>query len=323
MPATSTNWSSESFYRVLLALDGGGGPARRRFRPYLAEHTCHCAGQHRHRTRLLPAGKPHRHEHRVGVTPGASAAAICHRAGQQPQPEGVASLADSSRTLLGTLLVEEEPPAAIAPLMALTPNVVSSRRAVRAKDGCSRHFLAANTSCCPTPRMRVDAAARRRLLAARTVQPEHDAVEVHPQGLQALQGPCGPRITDVHPSLKCWWPGHPGRGGRRIPARGPAPRPACTSSGWGSCAGWCGRAFSPCGHGGRSRRYPSWPDSWPRTQAGIRRRPAAANRRRRSCRQPPAPSPPSVKPKPTVAPTTRRGPADDSTTDADPHSDSD
>src|SRR5882757_1545944 len=107
---------SESFYRVLRALDGGGGPDGA-FRPYLLSTL---------RRVNIDTGRGY--YQRVSLTDDDT----IEQGEQTAAWKAWASLPDSSRTLLWHLLVEEETPAAIAPLIGTTPNGVSSR-AVRAK----------------------------------------------------------------------------------------------------------------------------------------------------------------------------------------------
>ncbi|HZE49276.1 MAG TPA: sigma-70 family RNA polymerase sigma factor, partial [Jatrophihabitantaceae bacterium] len=189
---------SESFYRVLRALDGGGGPDGA-FRPYLLSTL---------RRVNIDTGRGY--YQRVSLTdddtelegtPGDSAADIAIEQGEQTAAwKAWASLPDSSRTLLWHLLVEEETPAAIAPLMGTTPNGVSSR-AVRAKERLRQAFLQqhvrlADAEQCEWTRLRVGEYVRSALSNR-----EHEAVEVHLKDCKRCKAVVA-EITDVNQSLK-------------------------------------------------------------------------------------------------------------------------
>jgi len=189
---------SESFYRVLRALDGGGGPDGA-FRPYLLSTL---------RRVNIDTGRGY--YQRVSLTdddtelegtPGDSAADIAIEQGEQTAAwKAWASLPDSSRTLLWHLLVEEESPAAIAPLMGTTPNGVSSR-AVRAKERLRQAFLQqhvrlADAEQCEWTRLRVGEYVRSALSNR-----EHEAVEVHLEDCKRCKAVVA-EITDVNQTLK-------------------------------------------------------------------------------------------------------------------------
>jgi len=189
---------SESFYRVLRALDGGGGPDGA-FRPYLLSTL---------RRVNIDTGRGY--YQRVSLTdddtalegePGESAADITIEQGEQSAAWlAWASLPDSSRTLLWHLLVEEETPAAIAPLIGTTPNGVSSR-AVRAKERLRQAFLQqhvrmADTEKCEWTRLRVGEYVRDALSNR-----EHLAVDAHLKECKRCKAVVA-EIADVNQSLK-------------------------------------------------------------------------------------------------------------------------
>src|SRR5882757_972855 len=189
---------SESFYRVLRALDGGGGPDGA-FRPYLLSTL---------RRVNIDTGRGY--YQRVSLTdddtelegtPGDSAADIAIEQGEQTAAwKAWASLPDSSRTLLWHLLVEEETPAAIAPLMGTTPNGVSSR-AVRAKERLRQAFLQqhvrlADAEQCEWTRLRVGEYVRSALSNR-----EHGAVEAHLKDCKRCNAVVA-EIADVNQTLK-------------------------------------------------------------------------------------------------------------------------
>jgi len=137
-PADVDELVSESFYRVLRAIAGGGGPDGA-FRPYLLSalrrvniDTGRTYYQRVHLTDddagldIVPSAAAHdvameRHEHSAAW-------------------RAWASLPESTRTLLWHLVVEEDTPAKLAPLLGTTPNGVSSR-AKRARERLRQAFL--------------------------------------------------------------------------------------------------------------------------------------------------------------------------------------
>jgi hypothetical protein len=183
---------------VLRALDGGGGPDGA-FRPYLLSTL---------RRVNIDTGRGY--YQRVSLTdddtqlegtPGDSAADITIEQGEQTAAwKAWASLPDSSRTLLWHLLVEEETPAAIAPLIGTTPNGVSSR-AVRAKERLRQAFLQqhvrlADTEKCEWTRLRVGEYVRDALSNR-----EHSAVDAHLSECKRCKAVVA-EIADVNQSLK-------------------------------------------------------------------------------------------------------------------------
>jgi RNA polymerase sigma factor (sigma-70 family) len=190
---------SESFYRVLRALDSGGGPDSA-FRPYLLSTlrrvNIDTGRGYYQRVSLTADGTD-----LEGGPPGDSAADITIEQGEQSAAwVAWASLPESSRTLLWHLIVEEETPAQIAPLMGTTPNGVSSR-AVRAKERLRQAFLQqhvrlADTEQCEWTRLRVGEYVRHALSNR-----ERDAVERHLKDCKKCKAVVA-EITDVNETMK-------------------------------------------------------------------------------------------------------------------------
>jgi RNA polymerase sigma factor (sigma-70 family) len=190
---------SESFYRVLRALDSGGGPDSA-FRPYLLSTlrrvNIDTGRGYYQRVSLTADGTD-----LEGGTPGDSAADITIEQGEQSAAWlAWASLPESSRTLLWHLLVEEETPAQIAPLMGTTPNGVSSR-AVRAKERLRQAFLQqhvrlADAEQCEWTRLRVGEYVRHALSNR-----ERDAVKRHLKDCKKCKAVVA-EITDVNQTMK-------------------------------------------------------------------------------------------------------------------------
>jgi RNA polymerase sigma factor (sigma-70 family) len=137
-PSNADDLVSEAFLRVYRALKSGSGPDGA-FRPYLFSTL-----------RRINIDNGRSYYTRVSLTDddrdlegdaGDSAADVLFE-----NAEGSAawrawnSLPDATRTLLWHLVIEEETPAQIAPLIGTTPNGVSSR-AVRAKERLRQAFL--------------------------------------------------------------------------------------------------------------------------------------------------------------------------------------
>jgi RNA polymerase sigma factor (sigma-70 family) len=137
-PSNADDLVSEAFLRVYRALKSGSGPDGA-FRPYLFSTL-----------RRFNIDNGRSYYARVSLTDddrdlegdaGDSAADVLFE-----NAEGSAawrawnSLPDATRTLLWHLVIEEETPAQIAPLIGTTPNGVSSR-AVRAKERLRQAFL--------------------------------------------------------------------------------------------------------------------------------------------------------------------------------------
>ena len=189
---------SESFYRVLRALDSGGGP-HGAFRPYLLSTL-----------RRINIDTGRGYHQRVNLTsddadlegtPGDSAADITIEQREQSAAwMAWASLPESSRTLLWHLIVEEETPAQIAPLLGTTPNGVSSR-AVRARERLRQAFLQqhvrlADAEQCEWTRRRVGEYVRNALSNR-----ERDAVKRHLKECKKCSAVVG-EITDVNETMK-------------------------------------------------------------------------------------------------------------------------
>ena len=167
---------SESFYRVLRAIKSGGGPDAA-FRPYLLSTMRRFnidTGRAYHQRVVLTE-----EETDLEVDHAASSAQVVEETG-----EGVAawaawqSLPESSRALLWHLVIEEETPAQIAPLLGTTPNGVASR-AVRAKERLrqaflSQHLAEADEEACRSARAKFGAYVRNALSAR-----DRAAVDAH------------------------------------------------------------------------------------------------------------------------------------------------
>lgn len=198
---------SESFYRVLRALDGGGGPDGA-FRPYLLSTLRRVnidtgRGYYQRVSLTDDDADLEAAPGAAGVAAGAAASAadITIEQGEQTAAwKAWASLPDSSRTLLWHLIVEEETPAQIAPLMGTTPNGVSSR-AVRAKERLRQAFLQqhvrlADAEQCEWTRLRVGEYVRNALSNR-----EQTAVEAHLKDCKRCKAVVA-EIADVNQSLK-------------------------------------------------------------------------------------------------------------------------
>lgn len=137
-PSNAEDLVSESFARLLRVLRQGGGPDGA-FRPYLFSTL-----------RRLNIDNARSYSQRVTLTgddddlesePASSAAEVAAAHAENSAAwRAWASLPESSRTLLWHLVVEEETPAQIAPLIGTSANGVSSR-AVRARERLRQAFL--------------------------------------------------------------------------------------------------------------------------------------------------------------------------------------
>jgi RNA polymerase sigma factor (sigma-70 family) len=137
-PSNADDLVSESFLRVLRALKSGNGPDGA-FRPYLFSTL-----------RRINIDNGRSYYTRVALTDDerdldldlsdSAADTMADNADGSAAWRAWNSLPDSSKTLLWHLLIEEETPAQIAPLIGTTPNGVSSR-AVRAKERLRQAFL--------------------------------------------------------------------------------------------------------------------------------------------------------------------------------------
>jgi RNA polymerase sigma factor (sigma-70 family) len=155
-PSNADDLVSEAFLRVLRALKAGNGPDGA-FRPYLFStlRRINIDNGRSYYTRVALTDD----ERDLDLDPSESAAEVL-----ADNDEGSAawrawsSLPDSAKTLLWHLIIEEETPAQIAPLIGTTPNGVSSR-AVRAKERLrqaflQQHLLDADTEACRQARRR-------------------------------------------------------------------------------------------------------------------------------------------------------------------------
>jgi RNA polymerase sigma factor (sigma-70 family) len=137
-PSNADDLVSEAFFRVLRALKSGSGPDGA-FRPYLFSTL-----------RRINIDNGRSYYTRVSLTDDDSDLELEHTDSAadvlMDNTESSAawrawnSLPDATRTLLWHLVIEEETPAQIAPLIGTTPNGVSSR-AVRAKERLRQAFL--------------------------------------------------------------------------------------------------------------------------------------------------------------------------------------
>jgi RNA polymerase sigma factor (sigma-70 family) len=138
-PSNVDDLVSEAFLRVLRAVKGGGGPDTA-FRPYLfntmRRFTIDAARSYHQRVTLTDDDGD------LDVLHAESAGDV-YSADAEQQAAWLAwqSLPEESRTLLWHLIVEEETPAQIAPLLGVSANGVSSR-AVRARERLRQAFLA-------------------------------------------------------------------------------------------------------------------------------------------------------------------------------------
>jgi RNA polymerase sigma factor (sigma-70 family) len=197
-PADADELVSESFYRVLRAINGGGGPDGA-FRPYLLSTL---------RRVNIDTGRTY--HQRVNLTedesdlerePVESAADAALRHDENSAVwRAWASLPESSRTLLWHLLIEEETPAQIAPLLGTTPNGVSSR-AVRAKERLRQAFLqqhvqSAGSQQCEWTRRRLGEYVRKAL-----AERSEATVEAHLKSCERCKT-AALYLTDVNQALR-------------------------------------------------------------------------------------------------------------------------
>jgi RNA polymerase sigma factor (sigma-70 family) len=197
-PADADELVSESFYRVLRAINSGGGPDGA-FRPYLLSTL---------RRVNIDTGRAY--HQRVNLTDDESslereavesaADAVLRHDENAAVWRAWASLPEASRTLLWHLLIEEETPAQIAPLLGTTPNGVSSR-AVRAKERLRQAFLqqhvqSADSQQCEWTRRRLGEYVRK-ALAARS----EAAVETHLKSCERCKA-AALYLADVNHALR-------------------------------------------------------------------------------------------------------------------------
>ena len=130
---------SEVFARILRLLNSGAGPDGA-FRPYLlsAIRRLNTDNGLRYQNRVQLTGDDSDFE-RKGQAPGADDQVLTGHENAAAL-RAWDSLPDAQRTLLWHLLIEEDTPAQVAPLLGISPNGVSVR-AVRAKDRLRQAFL--------------------------------------------------------------------------------------------------------------------------------------------------------------------------------------
>ncbi len=156
-PSNADDLVSEAFMRVLRALQAGSGPDGA-FRPYLFSTL-----------RRINIDNGRSYYTRVALTDDerdldfdhadSAADVLADNAEGSAAWRAWNSLPDATKTLLWHLIIEEETPAQIAPLIGTTPNGVSSR-AVRAKERLrqaflQQHLLDADTDGCRQARRRL------------------------------------------------------------------------------------------------------------------------------------------------------------------------
>ncbi|MDQ1733277.1 MAG: hypothetical protein QOK10_3436 [Pseudonocardiales bacterium] len=137
-PGDAEELVSESFYRVLRAINGGGGP-QSAFRAYLfqAMRNANVDLGRGYLNRVVLTDE----ERVLDVVEASSAAEVSEEEAERgAAARAWASLPESARTLLWHLIIEENTPAQIAPILGISPNGVSSR-AVRAKERLRQAFL--------------------------------------------------------------------------------------------------------------------------------------------------------------------------------------
>jgi RNA polymerase sigma factor (sigma-70 family) len=197
-PANVDDLVSESYYRVLRAVRAGGGP-QDAFRPYLFSTM-----------RRLAIDTARSYEQRVTLTdepadletePVSSAADVAAISAEQRAAwRAWASLPDASRTVLWHLLVEEQTPATVAPILGTSPNGVALR-AGRAKERLRQAFLqqhlaAADRAECRETRSRLGAYVRDALSAR-----DRAAVDEHLQHCDRCRAALL-EIVDVNRTLR-------------------------------------------------------------------------------------------------------------------------
>ena len=190
---------SESFFRVLRAINGGGGP-NAAFRAYLfqAMRNANVDVGRAYLNRVVLTDQ----DRLLDVEQAASAADISgEEAERSAAVRAWASLPEGSRTLLWHLLIEEETPAQIAPILGISPNGVSSR-AVRAKERLRQAFLqqqlaAADDDACVQARSRFGAYVRGALPESAAQQVERHLAECTRGCPAALL-----EITDINRTLR-------------------------------------------------------------------------------------------------------------------------
>ena len=190
---------SESFFRVLRAINGGGGP-NAAFRAYLfqAMRNANVDVGRAYLNRVVLTDQ----DRLLDVEQAASAADISgEEAERSAAVRAWASLPEGSRTLLWHLLIEEETPAQIAPILGISPNGVSSR-AVRAKERLRQAFLqqqlaAAEDDACVQARSRFGAYVRGALPESAAQQVERHLAECTRGCPAALL-----EITDINRTLR-------------------------------------------------------------------------------------------------------------------------
>jgi RNA polymerase sigma factor (sigma-70 family) len=150
-PSNVDDLVSEGFLRVLRAVKAGGGPDTA-FRPYLfntmRRYNIDTGRSYHQRISLTPDDAD------LDVLPAEPAGEVFSAdAERQAAWRAWESLPEDTRTLLWHLVVEEETPAQIAPLLGVSPNGVSSR-AVRAKERLRQAFLTQHLAAADTEECR-------------------------------------------------------------------------------------------------------------------------------------------------------------------------
>lgn len=197
-PSETDDLVSESFYRVLRAIKSGGGPDAA-FRPYLLSTMRRFnidTGRSYHQRVLLTED-----DDELDVEHSASAAAVFETSDENRAAwQAWESLPDASRTLLWHLIIEEETPAQIAPLLGTSPNGVASR-AVRAKERLrqaflAQHLAAADEDACREARAKFGGYVRNALSAR-----DRAAVDSHVDGCARCRAALA-EITDTNATLR-------------------------------------------------------------------------------------------------------------------------
>lgn len=197
-PSEIDDLVSESFARVLRSIRQGGGPDAA-FRPYLLStlrRTSIDVGRS-YRTRIVLTDDESDLD---GESPSSPGELVDDQVQQQAALAAWKSLPAESQTLLWHLLVEEESPASLAPMLGTTPNGVSSR-AKRAKERLRQAFLVQHLATAPTQECRD---ARRHFGAYvrdALSQRERDAVDEHLQDCDRCRAALL-EITDTNNTMR-------------------------------------------------------------------------------------------------------------------------
>jgi RNA polymerase sigma factor (sigma-70 family) len=138
-PSGADDVVSEAFLRIFRLLKDGGGPDDT-FRPYLLSTVRRITIDYgvRYHNRVIPTGDANDLD--TGEPASAAGDVALRNADRAIARTAWESLPVAQRTLLWHLVVEQETPAQVAPLLGVSPNGVSSR-AVRAKERLRQAFL--------------------------------------------------------------------------------------------------------------------------------------------------------------------------------------